>query len=135
MGHVELKTIGETLRQRREEKNISLKEASTATSIRLTHLDAIEKGEGEKLISPVYAQGFFKQYAAYLGVDGEHFLRENPDLFSKPEGHEFAYGIGTLEMRGHPASQVKWLPNAAWLIAFAAVLGLAWLLATYLQII
>lgn len=135
MSQAELKALGETLRQRREEKNISLKEASNATSIRLAHLEAIEKGEGDKLISPVYAQGFFKQYATYLGVDSDQLLRDNPDLFAKPEGHEFSYGIGTLEMRGHPASHVKWLPNAAWIFAFAAILGLAWLLATYLQVI
>jgi cytoskeletal protein RodZ len=135
MAHDELKVVGETLRRRREDKNISLKEASNATSIRLVHLEAIEKGEGEKLISPVYAQGFFKQYAAYLGLDADQLVKDNPDLFAKPEGHDFAYGIGTLEMRGHPASHVKWLPNAAWIFAFLAILGIAWLLATYLKII
>src|ERR1700733_8297040 len=94
-----MKNIGEILKQRRKEMNLSLKEAENATSIRLTYLQAIEEGEMSKLISPVYAQGFVKQYAAFLGADGERIIRDNPDVFARPEAQEFAYGIGTLEMR------------------------------------
>lgn len=77
-----LKEIGESFRQRRKEMNISLKEAENATSIRMSYLQAVEDGEVNKLISPVYAHGFVKQYAAFLGVDGERIIRENPEYFS-----------------------------------------------------
>lgn len=131
----EFKEIGESFRKRRKELNLSLKEIENATSIRMTYLQAIEEGEMEKMISPVYAQGFLKQYANFLGIDGEHIVREHPDLFSKKENQEFAYGIGTLEMRGNPGSHVKWVPNALWILAFLAVFLLAWYLAKVFQVV
>ncbi len=71
----DIKSFGEQLKQRRKEMNISLKEAENATSIRIGYLQAIEDGEFKKLISPVYAHGFVRQYAAFLGVDGDQIIR------------------------------------------------------------
>lgn len=130
-----MKHVGETLRQRRQEMNLSLKEAENATSIRLSYLQFIEEGELNKLISPVYAQGFVKQYAAFLGLDGEQIIKDYPEVFSRPETQEFSYGIGTLEMRGNPSSGVKWFPNALWIGAFFSVFIAAWYLARYFELI
>lgn len=124
-----LKEIGETLRHRRKEMNLSLKEAENATSIRMIYLQALEEGEMGKLISPIYAQGFFKQYAAFLGMDGESIVRQHPEVFSRPETQEFAYGIGTLEIRGNPGAGVKWFPNLVWIGIFLFILLLAWYVA------
>lgn len=131
----DMKNVGDLLRQRRKEMNISLKEAENATSIRMAYLQALEEGEMNKLISPIYAQGFFKQYASFLGIDGEQIVRENPGVFSRPEVQEFAYGIGTLEGRGNPGAGVKWFPNALWIMAFVLVLVLAWYFARLLGVI
>lgn len=130
-----LKQVGETLRQKRKEMNLSLKEVENATSIRINHLTAIEEGDLNKLISPVYAQGFVKQYATFLGMDGEEIVRQHPETFSrKLDKQEFSYGIGTLEMRGNPAGGVKIVPNLLWVVAFAAILALAWFMAKYLSL-
>lgn len=123
---IQMKEIGDLLRQRRKEMNISLKEAENATSIRTLYLQALEEGEMDRLISPIYAQGFFKQYASFLGLDGEHLVRENQQIFSRQETQDFAYGIGTLEFRGNPGAGVKWFPNALWALAFLGVIILAW---------
>lgn len=131
----DMKEISETFKKRRKEMNLSLKEVENATSIRMNHLQAIEDGDLKKLISPVYAQGFFRQYAAFLGVDGESIIREHPQLFNRKETQEFAYGIGTLEMRGNPGSGVKWVPNFIWVFAFILVFGAAWYLAKYFEVI
>lgn len=130
----EVKEIGESLRQRRKEMNISLKEAENATSIRMGYLQALEEGEMGKLISPVYAQGFFRQYAAFLGIDGEQIVRQHPEIFNRPESQDFAYGIGTLEVRGNPGAGIKWFPNAVWVLAFIFVLLAAWYLARFFGI-
>ncbi len=131
----DMKNVGDLLRQRRKEMNLSLKEAENATSIRIAYLQALEDGEMNKLISPIYAQGFFKQYASFLGIDGEQIVRENPGVFSRPEVQEFAYGIGTLEGRGNPGAGVKWFPNALWIMAFVLILILAWYFARLLGVI
>jgi len=74
----EMKEIGDTFKKRRKEMNLSLKEVENGTSIRTSYLQAIEEGEIGKLISPVYAQGFFRQYAAFSGRDRESLIREHP---------------------------------------------------------
>jgi cytoskeletal protein RodZ len=122
-------SAGEILRQKRKEMNLSLKEAENATSIRTVYLHAIEEGEMNKLISPIYAQGFFKQYASFLGLDGEQMVRDNPGLFSRAETQEFSYGIGTLEVRGNPGGGIKWFPNAVWIVIFGVICIAAWYLA------
>lgn len=131
----ELKNIGALFKQRRKEMNISLKEVENATSIRTSYLQAIEEADISKLISPVYAQGFIKQYASFLNIDSDAIFREHPGLFAANDSHEFAYGIGTLEMRGNPGASVKWFPNALWMLAGVLVLGLAWYFAKFLEII
>lgn len=131
----ELTQIGELFKHRRKELNLSLKEIENATSIRMTYLQAIEDGEIHKLNSPVYAQGFVRQYASFLGIDGEKIVRDNPEVFLRPEAQEFAYGIGTLEVRGNPGAGVKWFPNAIWISAFALLIITAWFTARYFGVL
>lgn len=130
----ETKAFGELFKKRRKELNLSLKEVENGTSIRMAYLQAIEEGEMDKLISPVYAQGFLRQYAHFLGVDGEAIVRDHPDVFNKKETQEFSYGIGTLEMRGNPGSSVKWMPNALWMAALVVLLAIGYYLAKFFQL-
>lgn len=131
----DMKSIGDLFKQRRKELNLSLKEVENATSIRMSYLQSIEEGEVHKLISPIYAQGFLKQYALFVGIDGDKIIRENPQIFNKIAPQQFSYGIGTLEVRGNPGAGVKWMPNALWLLVFLGILGLAWFVAKTLEVI
>jgi cytoskeletal protein RodZ len=135
MSKEEIKVIGDVFKQRRKEMNLSLKEVENATSIRSSYLQAIEEGEMQKLISPIYAQGFLKQYAVFLGMDGEEIVRENAHLFKRTGAQEFSYGIGTLEVRGNPGAGIKWFPNVIWVVAFFAMVGIAWFLARYFDLL
>lgn len=135
ISQTEMKTLGETFKARRKEMNISLKEAENATSVRASYLNSIEEGDVSKLISPVYAQGFVKQYAAFLGMDSDKIAKDYPLIFSRPESQEFSYGIGTLEVRGNPGAGVKWFPNAVWVIATVVVLVAAWYLTRFFDLI
>lgn len=130
-----MKSLGETFKKRRAERNISLKDAENATSIRMSYLHSIEEGEVSKLISPVYAQGFVKQYAIFLGLDGDSIIKEHPEIFNQTHDQEFSYGIGTLEVRGNPGSGVKWVPNALWVVASVIIIFLAWYFAKMLELI
>lgn len=130
-----LQQIGTQLKQRRKEMNLSLREAENATSIRMSYLQSIEDGDMSKLISPIYAQGFVKQYAIFLGADGERIIRDNQELFQRQDTQEFDYGIGTLETRGNPGAGVKWFPNALWIGAIALVVLIAWYFAKFLGVL
>ncbi len=117
-----LKKMGELFRSKREEMNLTLKEVENATSIRMLYLQAIEEGRVGHFLSNAYALGFMRQYASFLGFDGEKLLKEHPDAFRLPvEKQDFAYGIGTLEMRGSPHGGVRWMPNLLWGGAFVLI--------------
>ncbi len=132
----ELKRVGTLLKSKRKELNLTLKEVENSTSIRSSYLEAIEEGKIGEFISGVYALGFMKQYANFLGIDMETMIQENPHVFRMPaEKHEFSYGIGTLEVRGSMGGGVKWLPNLLWAAAAALVLVVAWYLAKFLGVI
>jgi transcriptional regulator with XRE-family HTH domain len=128
-------TIGTQFAERRKELKLSLKEVESATSIRTMYLEAIEAGQMDKLISPVYAQGFVRQYAAFLGLDGDRVITENPEIFRRSIVQEFSYGIGTLETRNHPGAGVKGVPHVLWIAAFGVLAVIAYLFAKALDVI
>lgn len=132
-----LEKIGDNFRQKRQEMNLSLKEVENATSIRMSYLQAIEHGDMQQLISPVYAQGFVKQYAIYLGLDGDRIIESHPEIFNKPENQTFDYGIGTLETRGGALGSQGGggSLNLVWGGGFVGVLLVAWGLARYLGVL
>lgn len=135
MTQLEASTLGTIVRQRRTEMNLTLKEVETATSIRMNYLQAIENDQAQRSIPPVYAQGFVRQYAIFLGLDADQLLRDHTDLFQKGPDQEFNYGIGTLEMRNSPGAAVKGIPNFAWGIILFIVLLAAWYFATLFEVI
>lgn len=107
-----LKEMGERFRAKREEMSLSLKEVENAISIRMLYLQAIEDGKVSHFLSNVYALGFMRQYATFLGFDHDQLLKEHPEVFRMPvEKQDFAYGIGTLESRSSPQGSIRWLPN------------------------
>lgn len=131
----DIQALGQQFAQRRTERKLSLKEVETATSIRMSYLEAIEAGQMEKLISPVYAQGFVRQYAAYLGLDGDKMVTEYSEVFRRPITQDFAYGIGTLETRTSPGGGIRLVPDVIWIVAFVALAVGAYFLAKSLELL
>ena len=128
-----LKKMGERFRSKREEMNLTLKEVENVTSIRIVYLQAIEEGRVDHFLSNVYALGFIRQYANFLGFEAEKLAKEFPEaLRLPPEKQDFAYGIGTLEMRGSPHGGVRWLPNLLWGAAALLVVICAWYFAKFI---
>lgn len=132
----DIKRVGALLKAKRKELHLSLKEVENSTSIRSSYLEGIEDGRIHEFISSVYALGFMKQYAAFLGIDFEKIMQEHPMAFKIPsEKHEFSYGIGTLEVRGSMGGGVKWFPNLLWAAASVGVIVVAWYVARYLGVL
>ncbi|MCB1082465.1 MAG: helix-turn-helix domain-containing protein [Chlamydiia bacterium] len=127
--------LGELLKTKRKELNLSLKEVENATSIRSSHLESIEEGKEDAFLSPVYMLGFMRQYASFLGMDGEKLIQNHPDAQRiGKKTHDFAYGIGTLEKRGSTGGGVKWLPNLFWALISVGIIAVAYFFARYLGI-
>ncbi len=131
----QLKHLGEMFQGKRKELNLSLKEVENVTSIRISHLEAIEDGTINDFVASVYAQGFTKQYGSFLGIDIDRIMRENPEVFQgESQKHDFTYGIGTLEVRGNLGGGMKWMPSLIWAAAAALILVVAWYLAKFLGV-
>lgn len=125
----EFKKLGDVLKLKREELSLSLKDVENSTSIRVNYLAAIEKGKIFSFLSSVYTLGFIRQYADFLKLDVKKLMQENPKIFKQyDEKHNFAYGIGTLEVRGNTTGGVKWFPNILWVGLGAFIILTAWYL-------
>jgi len=68
--------IGESLKSTREAKGISLEQAEEDTKIRKKYLQALEEGDYDVIPGRVYAKGFLRNYANYLGLNQEEVMLE-----------------------------------------------------------
>ncbi|HBX22494.1 MAG TPA: helix-turn-helix domain-containing protein [Desulfotomaculum sp.] len=77
-------TIGEKLRNAREENGITLTEVENETKIRRKYIVALENEDFDVLPGKVYVKGFLRNYARFLGVDGDALIVEYEELFPGP---------------------------------------------------
>jgi cytoskeletal protein RodZ len=68
--------LGSKLKQARESRELPLREIEWATRISADYLAAIEAEEFDRLPGAVYARGFIRSYATYLGLDPEPLIAE-----------------------------------------------------------
>lgn len=59
------------LEQARKDRGLSLSEVEQATKIRKRYLQGLERDDYAALPDAIYARGFLKTYANFLGLDGE----------------------------------------------------------------
>jgi cytoskeleton protein RodZ len=78
-------SIGQQLRQARQQRRISLEQAAQATHIRLHYLEALEAGQFTTLSSAVQLRGFLRAYAQYLGLPEQPLLAELDGKSLPPE--------------------------------------------------
>ena len=117
--------IGTTLRETRERRGITIDEAERDTRIGARYLEAIEAARFETLPAPVYARGFVRSYARYLGLDPEWAVAQVPKDLPRPAGLEPLPGLrGSGERPVLPSVEPRW-------IAFGAI-GLVVLVAGWL---
>ena len=75
-------TVGERLREARERQKVSLHAIAERTNISVRFLDAIEKGQFDKLPGGIFTRGFIRSYASQVGLDPDaavdQFLSDEP---------------------------------------------------------
>jgi cytoskeleton protein RodZ len=103
---VESGSFGTWLRRQREIREISLREVAERTKISLRYLEAMEEDRFDVLPAPVFAKGFLREYARYVGLSADdvvnHYLavhRPETGEASRQEGRRggrnqsWVYGI------------------------------------------
>lgn len=71
-------SFGIWLRRQREAREVGLREIAERTKISLRYLEALEENRFALLPAPVFARGFLREYARYVGLNPDevvnHFL-------------------------------------------------------------
>lgn len=62
-------TVAEQLRAAREARNLSINEVAEITKMRTDHIRALEEGNFDVFVAPVYIRGFARTYATLLKLD------------------------------------------------------------------
>lgn len=115
-------TLGEKLRQAREERGISIAEVAEQTRISPHYLEFIENDDYRTLPGGIFNKGFVKSYAKYVGIDEQEALQDYSKLLSSQDS-EVSEEPKTYrpEVLTDDRSSTSFLPT---LIIAAIILGL-----------
>lgn len=120
-------TVAEQLRSAREAKKLTVNQIADITKIRTDHIRALEEGNFDIFVAPVYIRGFVRSYAGLLkldvpnvmaALDGELSLTEKfsePPPLSKQQR-------GALDLVMLKLSRVNWRVAS---VALGSLLALA----------
>jgi cytoskeletal protein RodZ len=83
-------SFGDWLRRQRELREISLRDIAERTKISLRYLEAMEADRFDLLPAPIFAKGFLREYARYVGLSPDdvvnHYLSEHhPEELADPK--------------------------------------------------
>src|SRR5215213_3364913 len=73
-GPVEGGSFGEWLRRQREMREINLRDIADRTKISLRYLEAMEADRFDLLPAPIFAKGFLREYARYVGLSPDEVV-------------------------------------------------------------
>jgi len=81
-------TLGEKLRQAREEKGFTISEVAEQTRISSLYLQSIENDDYNTLPGGIFNKGFVKSFAKFVGINEQEALDDYGRLISQTEGVE-----------------------------------------------
>ena len=127
-GPAEGASFGEWLRRQREMREISLRDIADRTKISLRYLEAMEADRFDLLPAPIFAKGFLREYARYVGLSPDevvnHYL-----AFHQPEELDQPGDATLIAMeRKRRKKGRSWTWGLFLLLATALLLALVWLL-------
>jgi cytoskeletal protein RodZ len=115
-------TPGQALAARREERGLSIEQVAAATRIGAGHLRALEADDIGRIAAPVYARGYLRTYAMYLGLDPDALTA---DLPSRPQP-ALDVKLGVTEPRPHVVITTPAIAAALVVLLAGAFAGYAW---------
>lgn len=122
-------SFGNWLRRQRELREISLREIADVTKISIRYLEALEQDRFDVLPAPVFAKGFLREYARYVGLDPDEVVNSYLTAQASIEPDEIP------EVRGSQMRHGKLERTSGLLLTVAVVvlLGIVGALAYYMQ--
>lgn len=117
--------MGRLLRERRLARGLSLGDAEHTTRINRLYLEALEGARFEVIPAPVYARGFMRSYARYLGLDPEEAVAAIPSDLPRPAGLEPMPGMRRTAPPALPALPAMNAPVLAGIVAVVVLAAIA----------
>lgn len=114
-----LQSIGQFLRESRQEEGLDLYDISDRLRIRPAYLFAIEEGDYDVIPGATYALGFVRSYATHLGFDGHEVAAEVKRQLAKTRAEPIAPVLREPVMEG------RW-PNGMAVAGSLAVAAMAY---------
>ncbi len=118
---MDLKEFGTLLKEERLRQGLELSEVMEKTKISRVSLEAIEEGNVRALPHPVYAKGFVKNYARFLGLDADKMGNAMAQIYTSDDDEREDEQLALADARKLPAVSSHW-PLRLGLLALSAVL-------------
>lgn len=129
-------TVGEQLRAARLAQQLTLHQVGETTKIRTDYLEALEAGDYNRFVAPVYIRGFVRTYAMLVRLDAPALLatldeelgrspkfREDPSLAPPKRG--------IVDVLLYHVSRINWPRAGVALAALAVLVGITWGIAAW----
>ena len=128
--------FGDWLRRQREMREISLRDIADRTKISLRYLQAMEDDRFDLLPAPIFAKGFLREYARYVGLSPDEVV--NHYLSVQQQGAEEEEGVkkdSTLagQRPARPQPVRNWTYGLFLALAVLVLIGLVAALAWYAE--
>ncbi|MFA6391952.1 MAG: helix-turn-helix domain-containing protein [Patescibacteria group bacterium] len=121
----ETRTLGDKLREAREEDKISLADAGNAIQIRKEYLQYLEEGEYSKLPGEVYIRNFLIKYATFLHLNPNRVIEifeAEKKIFKNITPLEKHPTNGRNVVRNHPIINPKFFRNGMVILIIISLL-------------
>jgi len=118
-----MSSLGEAFRTAREARGLTLSDAAEHIHIRSVYLAAIEAEDWPAIGAPVYARGFIRAYARFLGLDPEEAIARFAERVPSESPSQVAAAMATMaatqpERQGPSFGAVAGILVALVLVAF-----------------
>jgi transcriptional regulator with XRE-family HTH domain len=119
--------IGNTLREARVRRNLTLQQVEEDIKIRVKYVQAMENEDWDVMPGVTYVKGFLRTYSTYLGLDPDVIIGEfrSRGMVPSAEHHEPFGGSSVIgKPRGHRGRNTIVVVAIVCLIALAAIYAL-----------
>lgn len=127
----ETTSFGDWLRRQREMREITLRDIADRTKISLRYLQAMEDNRFDLLPAPIFAKGFLREYARYVGLSPDEVVNHYLSVQQQALGDEEVKKEQTLSRQTphRPKPVRSWTYGVFLAVAVLVLVGLIALLA------
>jgi cytoskeletal protein RodZ len=116
-------TLGEKLRQAREERGISVSEVAEQTRISPLYIKSIENDDYKPLPGGIFNKGFVRSYARYIGFNEDEALADYSDLVAANAANEPESTVHHPEVWSDNGGDRSIVPTAIFALVILILLG------------